>query len=530
MTKLTKILILALGGTSLIISLIIGGLAFAESKRVTTIEAKNHLRELLEKNALLLDARIQEVTYFTSYIIEVALRDFNLKEIKGNKQNQKKKEEKLISLFLEGMKASNARSAWIHFDSKVIDGTLHVSYSKQKDKIVKSEVFDIYESGHDKDEWFIKAKTENYYWTKPYFWEPWGVTLISYSRKAELNGDYIGVAGSDMFMDDLFQEFQKHKIYKTGSIFLLNQNFDILYHTESNFKNLKTDEGGKYSFIADQIIRDKNNFGIIEFSMNGKDRLIAYRKLSNNWVLAAEPFLEEMYAAQKNLSVRIFFVLVIGIAISFLLSVYLGRAISIPIIELTSELTQKNTELLSKNAEIESQKKELDYFANYDALTGIPNRRAGILFLNQMVENAYRDKKDLTIVFIDVNNLKTVNDKFGHKEGDNLIRAVSRYLLENIRETDKLARLGGDEFLLILPDSNEEEAMQILNRIEKKIELEKNYHPYPISFSYGYEKYPTYSTNKIDIDDFIKSADMKMYEHKLNYKRRAKDSVEKILD
>lgn len=524
MTKLTKILILALAGTSLILSFIIGGLAYAESKRVTTVEAKNHLKELLEKNALLLEERIQEVVYFTNYIIEASLRNFDLKKIKNNPINRKMHEEKLVPLFAEGMKASNARSAWIHFDSKVIGGLLHVSFFKQNGKIARSDVFDIYTTGHDKDEWFVKAKNEDTHWTKPYFWEPWGVTLISYSKRVEKE-EYIGVAGSDMFMDDLFQEFQKHKIYRTGSIFLMNQNFDLLYTPDPNLKNLKTDSSGKFSFISDKIENDKSNFGIIEFSIDGKDRLIAYRKLTNGWILAAEPFLDEMYETQRKLSFRILFVLILGIIISITISIYLGRAISKPIIELTSELTEKNTELLTKNAEIESQKKELDYYANYDALTGVPNRRAGILFLNQMVENAYRNKNDLTIVFIDVNNLKLVNDKFGHKEGDHLIKTISKYILENIRESDMLARLGGDEFLLILPESTEDEAIQILTRIEDQIEKDRHLFQYPISFSYGYERYPTYKEEKIHIDDFIKSADMKMYEHKLNHKRRMNDSV-----
>jgi len=125
----------------------------------------------------------------------------------------------------------------------------------------------------------------------------------------------------------------------------------------------------------------------------------------------------------------------------------------------------------------------------------------------------------LTIAFIDVNNLKIVNDSNNHQMGDQLLIDVVNILKESIRNTDEICRLGGDEFLLILPKTNYDEAEIIFKRIEKLIMgfNEERIRPYDIEISKGIIEFD----KKMSIDEFIDLADEYMYIEKKAKKEAA---------
>ena len=152
--------------------------------------------------------------------------------------------------------------------------------------------------------------------------------------------------------------------------------------------------------------------------------------------------------------------------------------------------------------------------ANFDSLTGLPNRRMFFDRLKEAVKRASRAKQMFIVMFIDLDGFKEVNDNLGHKAGDNLLIQVTQRVNLCIRESDTFARLGGDEFTIILSslknlDVVGEMAEKILNTINKPYDLEKN--KAIISASIGMSVYPNNST---DIDTLISLADNAMYEAK----------------
>lgn len=156
-------------------------------------------------------------------------------------------------------------------------------------------------------------------------------------------------------------------------------------------------------------------------------------------------------------------------------------------------------------------KEKLEENATRDSLTGLYNHRMIMHLLTQMIGRARRKKEALSIVFIDVNNLKKVNDNFGHKMGDRMIIGAADSLTGSVRSTDLVARLGGDEFLIVLPDCNESNADKLMTRasevfLNKGIEAMNM----PWTMSYGCAKLNETET----IYDFIQRADALMYEHK----------------
>ncbi len=170
-----------------------------------------------------------------------------------------------------------------------------------------------------------------------------------------------------------------------------------------------------------------------------------------------------------------------------------------------------------------TEKKELEEkiikFATIDVLTNTYNRRMCFEFLEQQMKFAIRNKTALTICFIDVNNLKVINDKLGHKYGDDLIITVSNILKQSKRESDVLCRIGGDEFLMILPNSNLTNSEFLWERISDNIDNynRKSEKIYNISLSHGLAEY---NREEITIDEFISIADKEMYKEKINMKRR----------
>lgn len=154
-----------------------------------------------------------------------------------------------------------------------------------------------------------------------------------------------------------------------------------------------------------------------------------------------------------------------------------------------------------------------------DALTGVLNRKAGINHLKERMQNIQVKKGFLTVCFIDVNNLKVVNDRFGHKLGDDLIKNTSRIIMSALREHDQIARLGGDEFLVIFDQCSIEQAVRAWDRIIDKFEAFNitSDSAYDISVSVGFSEY----NHKMNIthDALIEIADGEMYKNKEQYKR-----------
>lgn len=163
-------------------------------------------------------------------------------------------------------------------------------------------------------------------------------------------------------------------------------------------------------------------------------------------------------------------------------------------------------------------KKELEFNANYDTLTGIYNRRFGIEILKKYMALSVRKSSSLTIVYIDINNLKYVNDNFGHSEGDFYIKTVILSITETVRSSDILFRLGGDEFMLVLDDCNKKKTEKLIDIIKNKLLKIENSKEYSSSASFGIISYD----KDIHINEtyLIAEADKLMYLDKMKYKSK----------
>jgi diguanylate cyclase (GGDEF)-like protein/PAS domain S-box-containing protein len=166
---------------------------------------------------------------------------------------------------------------------------------------------------------------------------------------------------------------------------------------------------------------------------------------------------------------------------------------------------------ISKHKENEEQ---ILYQANYDALTGLPNRSLFSDRLDQSIGSALREQWKLAILFVDLDQFKMVNDTFGHVMGDELLQLVAKRISDCVRESDSIARFGGDEFAILLQDVSDMDAVaniatKVINRITKVFTLYER--EIFIGASVGITIFPDDAMNA---DSLLRNADMAMYQAK----------------
>jgi len=171
---------------------------------------------------------------------------------------------------------------------------------------------------------------------------------------------------------------------------------------------------------------------------------------------------------------------------------------------------------ISERKEAEEQLKKL---SRIDSLTGCYNRRYGLELIERQIKLSNRNQSPLLLAFFDIDNFKYINDRYGHLEGDAVLKMVTNLFKENLREVDIICRVGGDEFLLLFPDSSLQEAPLIRVRLLDallRVNREKN-KEYKIQFSIGFSEYSP--DNPVNLDELIAVADHQMYEEKRKRKK-----------
>lgn len=145
-----------------------------------------------------------------------------------------------------------------------------------------------------------------------------------------------------------------------------------------------------------------------------------------------------------------------------------------------------------------------------DQLTGIANRRRFNELAGDEIRRSRRYRNSFSVMYLDIDNFKVVNDTMGHSEGDRLLRRVAETIGKSIRESDTVARLGGDEFALLLPEAGEDAARSAESKLRQRLKTEVESR-WPVTFSIGMV---TYFDAPATVDDMIRRADLLMYEVK----------------
>lgn len=172
-------------------------------------------------------------------------------------------------------------------------------------------------------------------------------------------------------------------------------------------------------------------------------------------------------------------------------------------------------DLLRENENLRQELAKLEGYrtlAYRDELTDLWNRRYFIERLEEEISRARRrPQRHFTIMVVDVNNLKVINDAHGHAEGDLVLRWVAEFLECSLRGHDVICRVGGDEFAVLLPEIGSAAAASLLARLRATLSVARTGAPFSIGLSFGLAAYPE---DGAACDELIHLADDEMYRDK----------------
>ncbi len=161
--------------------------------------------------------------------------------------------------------------------------------------------------------------------------------------------------------------------------------------------------------------------------------------------------------------------------------------------------------------QLEVSKEQAEQLARVDELTGLYNRRAFYEYGKVLANNSQRNKDELAMIHMDLDNFKTINDKFGHAAGDEALKQIGRILLQRLRKSDIFARIGGEEFGMLLPLTSLDKAAWLAEDLRQMIAATTvtfEEQSFALTASFGV------TSGVCDIDTLVRQADMAMYQSK----------------
>lgn len=177
--------------------------------------------------------------------------------------------------------------------------------------------------------------------------------------------------------------------------------------------------------------------------------------------------------------------------------------------------------IVSKDiSEMKQMEEKLHVLSLTDELTGLYNRRGFLTLAEQQMKTAKRLRCEIILLVADFDNLKRINDMFGHKEGDFALIKTAQILKKTFREPDVIARMSGDEFAVLMLENNASDSKTLTGRLRKELDIhnEKDKRSYKLSLSIGITRCT--SERHYAIDELLEQTDKLMYENKMSQQEK----------
>jgi diguanylate cyclase (GGDEF)-like protein len=381
-----------------------------------------------------------------------------------------------------------------------------------------------------KRNWYQKAaNNKKLVWTDSYLDANNRYLMITVALPIQNEkGDILGVLAGDILLNEFSSAITNKKVGKTGYAYITNQKGEIIAHPDNTLINNK--------FNINKIVNYnkifKNQVGSINYKYNNKEKLASYVFLERlNSIIFSQIDTKEAFSVRNKLefliskiSLIILFILIL--TVYFINKRYLLNPIH-QLIENVIRVANGNFDVKINNnrddeigkltqnfnymtEEISAAYQQLEYQASHDPLTNLANRKQFKENLDSVLANNIKG----SIILLDFDNFKEINDTFGHLAGDNLLKSFSKLLLNKFSENIFAARYGGDEFLLLLKGitSNyeiKEYIYKLKSLVAKPFLIEES--EFYLDFSAGISRFPEDSKNSYDL---ITMADTAMYQAK----------------
>ncbi|WP_122893945.1 sensor domain-containing diguanylate cyclase [Arcobacter peruensis] len=298
--------------------------------------------------------------------------------------------------------------------------------------------------------------------------------------------DNKGLAGIGVNLSFFSQWVEKVKLGRNGIISIVDSNLNLLARQPLILEALGKEV--KSSIVKNFItLNEKSMIYSNASPLDNKERLYSVRKVENL------PFIVVVGEANEDWLDNWYMQVFISILITLLLWVMAWI-------------------ILRHYSHILSQKSELERISITDQLTKLYNRHKLNDVLQSEFNRAQRIDYSFTVIIIDIDDFKLINDTYGHNAGDNILKELAQLLKDNIRITDTLGRWGGEEFLIIIPQGENKNEEILAQKLRSKIEKHSFSNVPKLTASFGISQYK----KGYSINDLIKNADDALYEAKGN--------------
>ena len=322
-------------------------------------------------------------------------------------------------------------------------------------------------------------------WLDPYENKNLGETVVSYVAPLYKAGTFIGEVGMDISYATLVNQIKELKILETGYAFLTDKKGKIVYHPQLN-----------HGVLLGDVSEEMKNAGkgsdtrIIRYTNSGVKKEAAWNTLSNGLNLFVSAPVREISAGWRNLSWLTLATAIATVALFIILTMSLVRKITNPLVQLVHASQQisagnYNVDLSYEgDDEIGILTKSFQQMANHmrvfindlnskafrDALTGVRNKGAFDIFLMDQDEKirdlAPEDVDNFAVVMFDCNELKTINDTFGHDKGDLYLQKACKAICK-VYAHSPVFRIGGDEFVAVLQGEDWKHQAELQQQFEQ---------------------------------------------------------------
>lgn len=379
--------------------------------------------------------------------------------------------------------------------------------------------------------WFTVPKHEGRaIWLPPYITDNLDVRVISYDAPVYWNDTFIGVIGIEVDYSTMADEINSIKFYDNGYAFLSDEKGSIFYHPYFETGDLPDDSSVR------EIFMDAPQGEFIQYKYDGEKKLAVWMPLSNGMRFNVSVPLEETKGAWKELTINIVVAALFVIIVASLFMMYYLRRITRPLEQLTEAADQvekgnydfaftydRNDELgrltkafksLSNN--VKDHIEDLNEQVQIDAFTRVKNKGAYTKApdeLQERLENGTLNN-ELAIGMFDCDNLKIINDRYGHDKGDEYLQAACR-TISDVFKHSPVFRVGGDEFSVIIQNDDYHNLDELIAQFDRRVEANNIMAQNPwnqVQLSKGFAIYnPTFD---ISITALMQRADKLMYENK----------------
>lgn len=486
------------------------------------------------RQVLRIDTELSSIEESVQNMHDLAFEFFDETLLKDEKSRQEytNKIKNLIKIIAANTKSIS--SAYFRFDNEIDSNEGFYIAKKSKDFISKDDFIDVelsdfseFSPNDERMAWFYKPKqSKKAEWLNPYFSDTFGKNVISFTMPITVDGKFIGVLGIETDFDAYVQIANKTKIYSKPKIFIFDLNSQNLYKNNNDKIEVQNINQNLLKELLKDFTANKNEEIL---KLNNEEYFVSFGTTKNNMKFIIQVAKNDALFILYDMFYTIILLSFIAFVILAFLSYKISRKITYSLEQLTSTAKQiakgnfavcpiSNTKdeigILSRTmctmAEtIKQNMQKINELAYKDDLTKVGNKTAYTNYIENFNEPNY------AVIVFDVNNLKHLNDNYGHKQGDALIKMASSHICKSFAHSP-VFRIGGDEFVAILKGQDYENKEKLLEFFSKHMsDYKLEITPFcELSIAFGIAQAAT------NYDETFALADKNMYAKKQEMKAK----------